>query len=149
MLHLKRTDSTDPDFIQLVARLDAELKISDGDEHDFYNQYNGIDMIRYAVVAYLNGQAVGCGAIKAFDAEAMEVKRMYVNPNCRGQKIATTVLKDLEQWARELGYQRCVLETGKKQPEAIALYHYAGYQIIANYGQYIGVDNSVCFEKKV
>ncbi len=149
MLHLKRTNSTDPDFIQLVARLDAELKISDGEDHAFYDQYNKIHNIRYAVVAYLDGQAVGCGAIKKFDEQSMEVKRMYVKPDCRGQKIATTVLKDLEQWTRELGYQRCVLETGKKQPEAIALYHYAGYQVIANYGQYVGVDNSVCFEKEV
>jgi putative acetyltransferase len=57
------------------------------------------------------------------------------------------VLSELESWAAELGYPKCVLETGKRQPEAIALYEKQGYQRIPNYGQYIGVENSVCFEK--
>jgi putative acetyltransferase len=57
------------------------------------------------------------------------------------------VLAELERWAHELGYAGCVLETGKKQPEAIALYQRSGYALTPNYGQYIGVDNSVCMQK--
>ncbi len=58
------------------------------------------------------------------------------------------MLGELERWAQQLGYQRCVLETGKKQPEAIALYTRRGYHLIPNYGQYVGVESSVCFEKR-
>ncbi|MEL6864188.1 MAG: GNAT family N-acetyltransferase [Bacteroidota bacterium] len=149
MYRIIKTDATHPDFIELVKALDAELAIRDGDEHDFYDQYNKIDQIKYALVAYEGDQAVGCGAIKAFDGETMEVKRMYVPPAKRGKGIASRLLQALEQWAATLGYKRCVLETGKKQPEAIALYKKSQYQVIPNYGQYVGIDNSVCFEKSL
>lgn len=59
------------------------------------------------------------------------------------------ILAELEGWAAELSFRKCILETGKKQPEAIELYKSNEYQLIANYGQYIGVENSVCFEKKI
>lgn len=149
MLSLIRTDSQNPDFIELVMHLDAELAIRDGDDHDFYHQFNKIDHIRHVVVGFDQGVPVGCGAIKPFDAETMEVKRMYVPLEYRGRGIAVQVLSELEKWAAELGMTRCILETGKMQPEAIALYSKCGYSVIPNYGQYIGVDNSVCFEKKL
>lgn len=147
MISLRRTDSDDPDFIALVKLLDADLAERDGAEHGFYAQFNKIDKIRHAVVCYENSQPIGCGAIKAFSDEAMEVKRMYVSPDGRNKGIATRVLTELETWANELGYARCVLETGKRQPEAIALYEKNGYQRTENYGQYVGVENSVCFAK--
>ncbi|MEO0337797.1 MAG: GNAT family N-acetyltransferase [Bacteroidota bacterium] len=147
MLTLKRTNSRDKDFIQLVQKLDAYLAEVDGDEHAFYAQYNGIANLNHTIVAYLNGQALACGAIKAFGEDAMEVKRMYVDPQARGQGVASQVLKGLEVWAKELGYERCVLETGERQVEAVHLYQNRGYQRTPNYGQYIGVENSVCFEK--
>ena len=147
MLTLKRTTSTDPDFIELVKHLDHELAERDGDEHPFYDQFNKIDKIRHAVVAYEDGKAVSCGAIKEYDTEAMEVKRMYTLPEYRRKGLAAMVLSDLEKWASELAYKRCVLETGKRQPEAIKLYEKNGYQVTPNYGQYIGIENSVCFEK--
>ena len=96
-----------------------------------------------------NNQPVGCGAIKEYDANTMEVKRMFTLPECRGKGVATKVLNELEKWTTELGYEKCILETGKKQPEAIALYKKSGYKSIPNYGQYSGMDNSVCFEKEM
>ena len=77
----------------------------------------------------------------------MEVKRMYTLPEFRGQGYAAKILLELENWAKELGYKSCVLETGKRQPEAIQLYKKNGYRIIPNYGQYKGIKNSICFEK--
>ncbi|OJV14981.1 MAG: GNAT family N-acetyltransferase [Dyadobacter sp. 50-39] len=142
-----RTDSDDAAFQALVKLLDAELARRDGADHGFYSQFNKIDKIRHAVVCYENDQPIGCGAIKAFSDEAMEVKRMYVSPEGRKKGIATRVLNELEVWASELGYLRCVLETGKRQPEAIALYEKSGYTRTPNYGQYAGIENSVCFEK--
>ena len=144
---IKRTNSSDSDFINLVKLLDADLKIRDGEDHDFYNQFNAIVNIKHCIVFYENETPIGCGAIKPFDDTSMEVKRMYVLPDYRGRRIAVEILSELEHWAKELGFSRCILETGIKQPEAIALYKRSGYQIIPNYGQYEGIENSVCFEK--
>ena len=149
MLTLIRTDASHPHFIELVRGLDADLAIRDGRDHDFYNQFNKIDMIKYAVVAYEDDKPTSCGAIKEFDPVTMEVKRMYTLPVSRGKGIASQVLNELEIWAKELNYKKCILETGKKQPEAIALYQKSGYKLISNYGQYAGIDNSVCFEKEL
>ncbi|TKK64280.1 GNAT family N-acetyltransferase [Ilyomonas limi] len=147
MITIVKSNAQHSHFVELVKQLDAELAIRDGAEHDFYNQFNSIGNIQYAIVAYDNNVPVGCGAIKAYNATIMEVKRMYTIPACRGKAVASTVLKALENWATEMEYEKCILETGKKQPEAIALYMKSGYQQIPNYGQYAGVANSVCFEK--
>lgn len=149
MITLLRTDSGHHDFVNLVNLLDEELAVRDGEDHSFYAQFNSIGQIKFAVVAFENSQPLGCGAIKEISKEAMEVKRMYVKPEARSGGLATLILKELERWAKELGYTRCVLETGKKQPEAIGLYRKSGYGQIPNYGQYSGVENSLCFEKKL
>lgn len=149
MIYCIRTNSENEDFRILVRELDADLSIRDGEEHSFYDQFNKITNIKYAMVAYDGEKAVGCGAIKHLSADSMEVKRMYVLPSSRGQGIATTILRELEQWARELKITKCILETGKKQPEAIALYKKNGYHVIPNFGQYENVENSVCFEKQI
>lgn len=147
MINCIKTDSDNEAFRKLVKELDADLKIRDGDEHLFYNQFNKIDTIKYVIIAYENELPIGCGAIKEYAPDTMEVKRMYVVLNKRGQGIASIILKFLEQWIIELNYKRCLLETGKKQPEAIALYKKNGYTIIPSYGQYKNIENSVCFEK--
>jgi GNAT superfamily N-acetyltransferase len=149
MISFKRTDSTDADFKFLVALLDEELKLRDGSDNSFYAQFNKIDMINNAVVLYVNDTAVACGAFKPFEADAVEIKRMYVLPDHRGKGIAVRVLKELETWAAELNFSVCVLETGKRQPEAIRLYEKSGYNFIPNYGQYANVENSVCMSKKI
>jgi putative acetyltransferase len=147
MIELKRTTSQDIDFQSLVLLLDKDLSMRDGEDHSFYAQFNKIDKINEAVVAYKNNEPIGCGAIKKFDEQNAEVKRMFVKPEHRGHGVAAKTLMELEGWARELGYQCCILETGRKQPEAITLYKKSGYQIIPNYGQYAGVGNSVCMKK--
>lgn len=149
MVTVIRTDPDNTDFIALVKLLDADLASRDGEDHSFYAQFNKIDNIKYAVVAFDDARPVACGAIKQFTVGIVEVKRMYVSPDARKRGIATRVLSELETWALEMGCSKCVLETGKKQPEAIELYRKNGYQVIPNYGQYAGVDNSVCFSKQL
>lgn len=149
MIQLLRTDSGHEHFRYLVTFLDAELRLRDGEDHAFYDQFNKIDMTRHAVVAYLDGQAVSCGAIKAYAEGVAEIKRMFVPELHRGKGIASAVLQELERWAAELGYTALVLETGKAQPEAIRLYQKSGYTPIPNYGQYAGIENSVCMTKKL
>ena len=146
-LTLIRTDSDNADFRTLVALLDQDLAVRDGDDHAFYAQFNKVDTIKEVIVVFKDGTPVGCGAIKPFSATEAEVKRMFVNPDYRNQGIAAKILNELEYRATEMGFSACVLETGKKQPEAIALYQKVGYHITPNYGQYIGVDNSVCMSK--
>ncbi len=147
MLTILRTDSKNADFILLVSQLDAYLRITDGEEHAFYDQYNKIDSIKYAIVAYMGSKPVACGAIKEFKKDIVEVKRMFVVPGERGKGIASKLLLELENWAIELCYHKAILETGKRQEEALILYAKNAYKIRENYGQYEGLENSVCFEK--
>lgn len=147
MINLIRTDSDNADFRMLVCLLDQELLIRDGDDHSFFAQFNKIDKIRHVVVAYETGEAVGCGAIKEYSECVAEVKRMFVKEEWRGRGIAKSVLSELENWAKELNFSECILETGWKQPEAIALYQKSGYERIPNYGQYEGVELSVMYAK--
>ncbi|PJB12814.1 MAG: GNAT family N-acetyltransferase [Flavobacteriales bacterium CG_4_9_14_3_um_filter_40_17] len=149
MIKIGRTSTENPDFMKLVKQLDADLAVTDGDEHAFYDQFNKLDAIKYVLLAFENETAVGCGAIKEFDAQTMEIKRMYVAPDYRGKGIASEVLTALEKWAAELGYATCILETGTRQSSAIRLYQKNGYQQTPNYGQYAQVQNSLCFEKKL
>jgi len=122
MTRLVRTDSSNVDFRNMVKLLDADLRLGDGEEHGFYATFNKIDHLGQVLVAYLDNEPVACGAFKPFDDDAVEIKRMFVTPEYRGRQIALQVLTELEKWANELNYKACVLETGKKQPEAIGLY---------------------------
>ncbi len=149
MTILTRTNSDNLDFRELVALLDEDLQIRDGDEHSFYAQFNKVDKIQHVVVAYEDGEAVACGAIKEYTEGVMEIKRMFVRTERRGRGIAKSILFELESWAKELNFSQCILETGKKQPEAIRLYQKSGYEAIPNYGQYEGIDNSVCMKKSL
>jgi len=149
MTRLLRTDSDNSDFLALVRMLDEDLAIRDGADHAFYAQFNKTNKIRFVVVAYQNELPIGCGAIKEFAADTMEVKRMFVLPEQRGKGIASAILAELEKWAKEMSFTTCVLETGKRQPEAISLYEHNGYRVTENYGQYTGMENSVCFRKEL
>ena len=149
MIQITRTHAQNIDFQELVKRLDADLARRDGDDNLFYAQFNKLDDIKNVVIIYKNNQPSGCGAFKMFDTRKVEIKRMYVIEDCRRKGYATLILKELEKWANELLYDTCLLETGKRQPEAISLYTRNGYRRIPNYGQYEKVENSCCFEKKI
>jgi len=147
MITLIRTDSSNSAYQSLVKILDAELKVRDGDDHAFYAQYNKSDAIKHVVLAYVNNLAVACGALKKYEGKTVEVKRMFVRPEFRGQGIAAMVLKELESWANESGFETLILETGINQPEAINLYKKWDYLVIPNYGQYEGKEMSICMTK--
>ena len=147
MINIKRTSSDDIDFIKLVTLLDQDLAIRDGEDHAFYNQFNKTDKIKHAVVYYENEIPVGCGAFREKESDKTEIKRMYVQPDHRKKGIASAILKELEIWAKEVGYTYTILETGKNQPEAINLYQKQEYTIIPNYPPYEQMDNSVCMKK--
>lgn len=147
MIQITRTTPDNPDFIKLIALLDKDIQLRDGDEHSFYDQFNKTDSIKHAIVVYEDHRAVACGAFKVYQGDTAEIKRMFVNPDDRGKGIASQILSALESWAKELSFASCILETGRRYPEAIALYKKNGYDIIPNYGQYESVEDSVCFQK--
>ncbi len=149
MIKLKRTTSDNPDFEKMVVALDAYLKILDGEDHAFYAQFNKTSLLKNALICYENETAVGIGAYKEYDSETAEIKRMYTLPECRGKGIAKAILNELEVWAAEENYTQSILETGFMQVDAIGLYQKLGYVITENYGQYVGVANSVCMKKNI
>jgi putative acetyltransferase len=147
MIKLVRTNSVDADFRHLVTFLDKDLLGRYGEKQSFFSQFNKLDTIQYALVAYDEGKPVGCGALRPYGEDMVEIKRMYVDETFRGQGIGGIVLTELESWAKELKFSACILETGDKQPEAIRLYQKKGYTEIPNYGQYEDVEGSVCMKK--
>ena len=149
MTTFNRTVWENEDFKELVALLDKDLKTRDGEEHTFYAQFNKIENIRNAIVCYIDNKPAGCGAFKEYGPGKAEIKRMFVLPEYRGRGIGLNILNELELWAAALNYRECILETGKKQPEAIGLYQKAGYAITKNFGQYEHVKNSVCMTKAI
>lgn len=149
MPQIIRTNSKNPLFVLLVKELDRYLSDVNGDKDDFYRQYNGIDLLNHVIIIEDNGLPIACGAIKEIGRGMAEVKRMYTHPSQRRKGLASQVLLALEQWACEMGFSKCVLETGSYMPDSLALYQKSGYRIIANYGQYVGMPTSVCFEKKL
>lgn len=149
MFQIKKRTKNNSDFQKLTKALDQDLSITDGDEHEFYNQFNGLEDLAVVLIAYRDNQAIGCGAFKMYDEFTAEIKRMYVLPEEQGKGVASALLKELEKLASSLAYKTCILETGIRQPDAIALYKKNGYDITANYGPYMGVKNSLCFKKEL
>ena len=147
-LKLVRTNSQNADFASLIVKLDANLASRNGDMQEYFNQFNKVDAIKHVIIAYINDSAVGCGAIKQFDSNSVEVKRMFVSEEYRGRRVASQILRELENWAKELGYTSAVLETSNVQIEAVALYTKT-YAVTENYGQYAGIATSICFKKQL
>lgn len=146
---LVKTDSDNVDFHHLISLLDSYLHKTYGAFQNFYTQFNKVDNIKNVVIAYQNGRPIGCGSFKKYNEDTIEIKRMFLIEELRGSGIAHAILSQLEAWAIELQYSYSVLETAVKQPESIAFYKKNGYHLIDNYGQYIGVDNSICFKKQL
>ncbi|AKK73095.1 GNAT family acetyltransferase [Chryseobacterium gallinarum] len=146
-MNIYRTDSTNKDFQNLVKHLDATLASHNGDNHDFFDQFNKTDTIKNCIVVYIDEVPAACGAFKSLSENAVEIKRMYTHPEFRKRGLASAVVAELEKWAKELGFEKAVLETSRELKNAISVYQKNGFQRIPNYGQYIGVDQSVCYEK--
>ena len=145
-------DPQNPDLRALIDRLDDELKARYPHEMIYVVDFTDPKVKGMTfVVAYLNERPVGCGGLRPLDPQCavMELKRFYVDPDTRKQGIANRMLKDLEARAVAAGCGEIRLETGIKQPEAIALYVKHGYQPIDLFGPYIGDPDSLCYGKSL
>ena len=145
-MKLLKTNSNNSDFQILTKLFDEFLVDIDGEEKDFFAQFNQI-YIENVIVFYIDEIAAGCGAFKEYEPKVAEIKRMFVLPEHRGKGIANTILNELELWTKSLEYTSTILETSNKLTSAINLYKKSGYEIIPNYGQYENVESSVCFRK--
>ncbi len=99
------------------------------------------------LVAFIDGEPVGCGGVGRYDADTGELRRMYVVPAHRGKGVGRAILVALENAARELGYTTMRLETGNEAPEALRLYTSSGYEPIPCWGLFATDPKSRCFEK--
>lgn len=147
----EHTNGRNKDFVELCHELDAYLNdIVGGEENRAeYIPYNSLDDIHDAFVVYDGEQAVGCAAIKRYDDESAEVKRVFIREEYRGQGISKRLMELSEQTAREQGYSSLILESGEILAEAMALYRRIGFQVIPNYGPYADMPESVCMKKKL
>lgn len=140
-------DSHSEDFLALTRLLDEDLVRRYGEAQQQYNIYNRVDYLNNVVVLYTDCKPVGCGAFKPYDAIAAEIKRIFVKEEYRQQGLAQLIVNRLEAMLKEKGYTAAVLETGRKQPEAVSFYTKMGYRIIENYPPYVGNPNSLCMRK--
>lgn len=146
-LELRAVPWADADGTRLRAEQEAEVVVRYGVTDAVPGPPPTAESVTVFVVAYDDGVAVACGGLRALDAAHGEVKRMYVAPAARGRGISKLVLRDLERRARDLGWERLVLETGELQPEAMSLYLREGYTEIPPFGYYVGNAQSRCYEK--
>jgi putative acetyltransferase len=151
-IDVRREDILSPVVQRLIGALNSELEgryPEEGANHFRLDPEEVADGRGAFLVAYIGGQPVGCGAVRRIDPAVAEVKRMYVAPEARGRGVGRQVLLQLEAEARRLGATRLVLETGPRQPEALALYSRAGFVEIPNFGNYVGCEFSVCMAKEL
>lgn len=141
-----RCDGSNEDFVENCKLLDMDLERRVGKviQREKYAQYNLLDKINEAMVVYLDGQPVGGGAIRAYEGDTVELKRIFVREEARGLGIGTQLVKELMDWAKELGYRRMILETGVLLKESCHVYRKLGFEIISNYGPYVNMKESLC-----
>ena len=138
----------DPQGIILRKRQRTELDARYGcDDHEPGPPPSTEDIAVFLLAFDADGDALGCGALRALDTGSAEVKRMYVVPESRGSGVAAAILAALEDTAREKGWATLKLETGDAQPDAIRFYEREGYLRIPRFGHYVNSDISVCYEK--
>lgn len=144
-----RTDGKDKDFIENCRLLDMDLdrRVGKKIKRDKYRKYNQLDEIKEAIVVYEGEKVIGGGAIRRYDDENIELKRVFVHTEYQGRGIGSRLVSLLIEWAMELGYQRMILETGELLTESCAVYKKLGFKVIPNYGPYVGMPESLCMAR--
>lgn len=148
-MDFRRTDGKNKDFIENCKLLDMDLdrRVGKKIKRDKYRKYNQLDEIQEVIVVYENNKVIGGGAIRKYDVENIELKRVFVHTEYQGQGIGTKLVSLLIEWAIELGYKRIILETGELLAESCAVYKKLGFIKIPNYGPYVNMPESLCMAK--
>ncbi|MFA9463188.1 MAG: GNAT family N-acetyltransferase [Velocimicrobium sp.] len=143
------TNGDNTDFEMLCHMLDENLDELVGKQfqREIYKKYNRRDSIHDVILIYHKNVAIACGAFKKFDEKQAELKRVFLKQEFRGKGLATLLISQLEQAAREKGFDTMILETGEPLVAATKRYEKLGYHRISNYGQYVDMPNSICMSK--
>jgi GNAT superfamily N-acetyltransferase len=142
---IERRDRDDPDLLAMTRAQQGELATLEGDTHISFPLDQRIEFL----VGIIDGDGVACGALQDLEPGVGEIKRMYVKPPYRGRGLSRQILKAVEELAAERGLHTLRLETGRFLPAALGLYTSSGYTEIPLFGQYVGHETSICFEKAI
>lgn len=150
-IRIQQVQNENEDFILLCEELDEYLNQAIGGEcrREKYKKFNYLDTMDYVVIAYDGQEAVGCGALRKYSAEEIEVKRVFVKENYRGNNIGGKMLENLIAQAKTRGYQRMLLETGEFLKSSVHLYSKYGFEKIENYGAYQDMEESLCMALEI
>jgi putative acetyltransferase len=146
-MQIRQVDWDDAASVELRAAQRVEVDGRYGDSSEPGPIPTGDDVTAFFVAFDDDGTPMGCAGLRPLDDTHGEIKRMFVHPAHRGSGVSRALLEQLENAAREAGWQRIVLETGLLQPDAMGFYAREGFARIPNYGYYEGESESVCFEK--
>lgn len=150
-IEIRQVKSDNLDFVRLCEELDEFLNIAIGgeDKREKYKKFNHLDTMDCVLIAYEANEAIGCGALREYSREEVEVKRVFVREKYRGQNIGGLLLKHLIMQAKKSGYQRMILETGEFLASSVRLYARYGFERIPNYGEYKNMSESLCMGRSL
>jgi GNAT superfamily N-acetyltransferase len=148
-LLIERATVQDQVAAQLIAELNADIMATHADGMHFWSLStddvapgNGAFL-----VLRLDGEPIGCGAVRKLNDHEAELKRMFVRAEARNRKIGAVLVDALEAEARALGVTRLVLETALYLKPAVRIYERAGFAPIEAFGEYVGSPDSYCMGK--
>lgn len=148
---LQKTDCKNPDFLKLCDELDSFLNHAIGGEEkrEKYKKFNHADTMDCVIIAYDGEEAIGCGALRKYSEKEIEVKRVFVREIYRGKHIGSMIIETLIAQARQMGFQRMILETGVFLSASVHLYQQYGFKEIENYGAYQNMPESLCMGRDI
>lgn len=147
----KWTNGENADFVkfyQITEDFYSSLVGGESNRRSFV-PYNASAEIPTVLIAYLQGKAVACAGLKKYSEQAAEIKRVWVQPDARGQHIASRMMDLVEQKAKDEGFAKVILQTRPQMKEAVGMYTKRGYQLIDNYPPYDKLVGAICFSKEL
>ena len=150
-IEIREVSHDSGDFLMLCQELDSFLNVAIGGEEkrEKYKKFNHTDTMDFVAAAFDQGEPVGCGALRRYSEEEAEIKRVFVREKYRGKNIGGLILESLIDRAKELGFQRLILETGAFLEASVCLYQRYGFEKIENYGAYKDMDESLCMGREL
>lgn len=145
------TDGNNEDFARFYRITEDYYSAIVGgeDKRKGFIPYNLSSVIENVLIVRSGGEAVACAGLKGYSDEDAEIKRVWVEPECRGKHIATEMMELLEEKARQRGFARLILQTREIMGDAVGLYTRLGYHRIENYPPYNKLEGAVCFAKEL
>lgn len=148
---VKEVSYDDKEFVRLCDELDSYLDAAIGgkDKREKYKKYNHLDTMDYVILACDGERAVGCAALRRYSDTEIEVKRVFLQEAYRGRNIGGTLIENLVEKAKKLGFRRMILETGLFLEASVRLYRRFGFERIRNYGDYQNMEESYCMGREI